>query len=103
MKNIPETKSGSSAKWMKDQSVPDYGHSADRISTVGKEGALGDRPIRVGSEVKYKQYANDQRMTTDFATGPDNGDRTAGFDGATTMMPAAAPDRTFINTGETGK
>ena len=95
----PKTKSDSSAK-MQDMGVPNFGDSPDRITEPGfttVSQPLGDHPIKVTKEVKYKEYEDDKRMTEDFAAGPDNGDKTSGYDGTSTMMPAGEPPATFID------
>lgn len=98
MRDIPKTNSPSSAKRLDDQSVPDYGSQADRITINDNAPGLGNTPIKITKNVKYKDYENDKRMTEDFSEDKVSDDQTQDFGGVETMEPASEPEKTFINT-----
>ena len=102
VRDIPKTTSGSSAKRI-EMEVPSFGSSSDRITEASKTGVLGDKPVKVTQEVKYKEYENDKRMTEDFATASNNASQTQGFDGATPMMPQGEPAASYIDTSHSIK
>lgn len=96
----PTTKSDSSAT-VKKMSIPDYGNDPSRIDhpTISSSSdPLSADPIKVSKDVKYKQYENGVRVTTDFSTDQEGSDRTAGFDGTKTIMPGPDDNFSDINT-----